>query len=179
MMLLPPLKIPSRPKKFLLKFDSLEKQEIRKKHPALLNNNDKHFVISAFIPNKLVACRSTKRSFKSPFKVVELYGRDKLSNDWTKDDRSQRFFDSLTPKVMNIVSPISLNNRLKRSKLKSLSPPPQSYKLDTSLLSYGSIQKRRLLPKNTPNLYRPNSNKSSSDSGVETDLINLFPHYLN
>jgi hypothetical protein len=42
-----------------------------------------------------------------------------------------------------------------------------------------SLQKRRLVPRHTPDLYRPSSTKSSSDSNHEIDLLRLYPNYFH
>lgn len=176
-MILPTLKVsPQRSKNYFLKFQpSADRNEIRKKHPGLNSNIDKYFVISPFIPNKLTCCKSSKRASRSPIKVAEVYNKFKPRTLSPSEQNTSKHFRSFSPKILNIVTPINLQFRLRGPrKLQSLSPSPiisdnSSYNLN--------LPNQRLITGQTPSPLHHISNKNSADSNLDYDLLNLYANY--
>lgn len=178
-MILPQIKTsPQRPKNILFKQSILiGRNEIRRKHPALNSNFEKYFVISPFIPNKLSSYRSTKRPFKSPIKVAEKYNKYKILNSSANHLGENKESRTYSPKILNIVSPINLQARLRQSpKLKSLSPA--GFLSDNSAICLKPLPKRRFIERLTPSPFHHTPNKNSMDSNIDEDAINMYPNYL-
>jgi len=174
-MILPTLRVsPPRSKNSLLKFQP-NRNETRKKHPGLNSNIDRYFVISPFIPNKLTCCKSSKRASGSPIKVAEVYSKFKPRTLSPSERNEPKHFRSFSPKILNIVTPINLQVRLRGPRnLLSLSPSPvvsDNSPYNLNLPNQGLITGLAPAPLNHI------SNKQSTDSNMDYDLLNTYANY--
>ena len=150
-----------------------QRQELKEKYSFLLKPSQRHHIISAFIPKNLVYFTSPRKKEKSPLRVIEIYNKEKPLE--TSDERNSKYFRSISPKLLNFLSPAKLHS-------KQL-PPIQIVKKKAS-----SIISSKIIPDKLPNLRHKSSKtpdptikfspKSSDDFSNYFDKISSYMNML-